>query len=109
MPAGKKTSLLKHRFPQSDVIAIELNAKRIPRLQDNLKRLHGECVSVLQSNVLSLPFADVSVDGIVLDAPCSASGILRRHPDAKFLHDKEAVDGLAVVQSQSHQVAENDV
>ena len=95
---GGKTCLLKHHFPQSDVIAIELNAKRIPRLKDNLKRLHGECVAVLQSNVLSLPFADASVDGVVLDAPCSASGILRRHPDAKFLHDKDAVDSLAMVQ-----------
>jgi len=95
---GGKTSLLKHRFPNSKVLAVELNAKRIPRLKENLKRLDADSVPVLQANTLSLPLADNSVDGIVLDAPCSASGILRRHPDAKFLHDKDAVDGLADIQ-----------
>jgi len=97
---GGKTSLLKHRFPQSDVIAIELNSKRIPRLKENLTRLHGDCVPVLQANALDLPLPDHSVDGIVLDAPCSASGIFRRHPDAKFLHDNDAVDGLQSVQKK---------
>jgi len=95
---GGKTSLLQHRFAQSHVLAVELNAKRIPRLKENLKRLHGDSVAVLQANALNLPLPDESVDGIVLDAPCSASGILRRHPDAKFLHDKEATDSLAIVQ-----------
>ncbi len=95
---GGKTSLLQHRFSNAKVLAVELNAKRIPRLKENLKRLHVERVSVLQADTLSLPLADASVDGIVLDAPCSASGILRRHPDAKFLHDKDAVDGLQAVQ-----------
>jgi len=95
---GGKTSLLKHRFPNSKLLAVELNAKRIPRLKDNLKRLHADSVSVLQANTLSLPLADSSVDGIVLDAPCSASGILRRHPDAKFLHDNDAVDALHIIQ-----------
>jgi len=95
---GGKTSLLKHRFSNSKVMAVELNAKRIPRLKENLKRLHANSVSVLQANTLSLPLADSSVDGIVLDAPCSASGILRRHPDAKFLHDNDAVDALYMIQ-----------
>jgi 16S rRNA (cytosine967-C5)-methyltransferase len=97
---GGKTSLLKHCFPNSKVLAVELNAKRIPRLKENLKRLHADSVSVLQANTLSLPLADSSVDGIVLDSPCSASGILRRHPDAKFLHDNDAVDGLQAVQKK---------
>jgi len=97
---GGKTSLLQHRFSQSHVLAVELNAKRIPRLKENLKRLHGDSVAVLQANALNLPLADESVDGIVLDAPCSASGILRRHPDAKFLHDKDAVDALMAVQKK---------
>jgi len=97
---GGKTSLLKHRFPNSKLLAVELNAKRIPRLKENLKRLHVDSVSVLQADTLSLPLADASVDGIVLDAPCSASGILRRHPDAKFLHGNDAVDGLQAVQKK---------
>jgi len=102
---GGKTSLLKHRFPHAEVCAVELNSKRIPRLKENLKRLHGDSVSVLQGNALNLPFEDASVDGIFLDAPCSASGILRRHPDAKFLHDSDAVCALAKVQKNMLQEA----
>jgi len=97
---GGKTSLLKHYFPQSDVIAVELNGKRIPRLKENLTRLHADSVPVLQANALDLPIPDHSVDGIVLDAPCSASGVLRRHPDAKFLHDNDAVVALAEIQKK---------
>lgn len=95
---GGKTALLAHRFPQAHVIAIELNGKRIPRLKQNISRLKCGNVSILQSDALHLPFLAESVDAIFLDAPCSASGILRRHPDAKFLHDQAAVDGLAEVQ-----------
>jgi len=95
---GGKTSLLKHRFPHASMMAVELNAKRIPRLKENLIRLHGGNVPILQADALNLPLYDESVDGIVLDAPCSASGVLRRHPDAKFLHDNDDVDALAVIQ-----------
>ncbi|MDQ6968236.1 MAG: transcription antitermination factor NusB [Mariprofundaceae bacterium] len=95
---GGKTSLLNHRFSNADVLAVEFNAKRMPRLKENLKRLNAGDVNILQANALNLPLSDACVDGIVLDAPCSASGILRRHPDAKFLHDKDTVDALAAVQ-----------
>ncbi|MDX8397008.1 MAG: transcription antitermination factor NusB [Mariprofundaceae bacterium] len=95
---GGKTALLAHRFPNMQVIAIELNAKRIPRLRENLKRLNCQNVTVLQANALALPFDTASIDAIVLDAPCSASGILRRHPDAKFLHDETALPLTASTQ-----------
>ncbi|MDQ6970520.1 MAG: transcription antitermination factor NusB [Mariprofundus sp.] len=95
---GGKTALLAHRFAHARIIAIELNAKRMPRLQENLSRLHCDHVEVLQADAIDLPFAANSVDAIVLDAPCSASGILRRHPDAKFLQDQNAVEKLSGLQ-----------
>jgi len=95
---GGKTALLSHRFPDAQIIAVELNALRIPRLQDNLSRLHCSNVSVIQADALHLPFADCVADAVLLDAPCSASGILRRHPDAKFLHDAEDVEKLSRIQ-----------
>jgi 16S rRNA (cytosine967-C5)-methyltransferase len=100
---GGKTALLAHRFPQATIIAIELNGKRIPRLQENLTRLGCRNVSVVQASALSLPFLEGCVDAIFLDAPCSASGILRRHPDAKFLQHQEALNGL--VETQKHALA----
>jgi len=84
---GGKTALLAHRFPAAHIVAVELNARRMLRLQENLARLQCGNVAVLQADALNLPIVDASADAVLLDAPCSASGILRRHPDAKFLHD----------------------
>jgi len=95
---GGKTALLAHHFPKASVVAVELSSKRIPRLKQNLLRLKCKNVSVIQADALSLSILERSADAIFLDAPCSASGILRRHPDAKFLHDEAAVNALAVVQ-----------
>jgi len=92
---GGKSSLLAHRFPTSHIIAIERNQKRIPRLQENLQRLNAKQAHILQADAIHLPMPDQSVDAIMLDAPCSASGILRRHPDAKFSHDEHAIQLLA--------------
>ncbi len=97
---GGKTALLAKRFPKANVTAIELNPKRIPRLQENLKRLDIENVEMMQADATHLPYKDNSVDAMMLDAPCTASGTLRRHPDAKFLHDKESPEQVAVLQKE---------
>ena len=97
---GGKTSLLSQRFPTAKIFAIERQGKRIPRLQENLSRLKKANTHIIQGDALKLPFPDASVDAIILDAPCSASGILRRHPDAKFLHSENDVMALAQQQKQ---------
>ncbi len=90
--------MLAHRFPEARIIAVELNAGRIPRLRENLSRLQCGNVTVIHADAMQLPFPNASADAIFLDAPCSASGILRRHPDAKFLHDTVDIDKLACIQ-----------
>ncbi|MDQ6956775.1 MAG: transcription antitermination factor NusB [Mariprofundaceae bacterium] len=95
---GGKTALLAHRFPKARIIAVEFNSKRIPRLKQNLLRLKCNNVRVMQADALYLSILESCADAIFLDAPCSASGILRRHPDAKFLHDEAAVNALVIVQ-----------
>lgn len=97
---GGKTALLAHCFPDATIIAVELNSRRLVRLRENMQRLHCNRVTILRADAGQLPFADHKVDAIVLDAPCSASGILRRHPDARFLHDQDSVARLADVQRQ---------
>jgi len=97
---GGKTALLAHRFPEARILAVELQVRRIPRLSENLKRLGCSNVQIIQADGLNLPLPDACVDALLLDAPCSASGILRRHPDAKFLHDEQGVDLLALLQRQ---------
>jgi len=96
---GGKTALLAKRFPKATITAIELNPKRIPRLQENITRLALTNVEVIQADATALPYPDNSVDAIMLDAPCSASGTLRRHPDAKFLHTQNDVNQAAILQT----------
>ncbi len=96
---GGKTAMLSYRFPDARIIAVEQNARRIPRLQENMSRLACGNVQLVQGDALHLPMPDASVDAILLDAPCSASGILRRHPDAKFLHDQTSVQSLSKAQA----------
>ncbi len=88
---GGKSALLARKYPKAEVIAVELSEKRIPRLQENLERVKAANVTVLQGDATALEIPDYSIDAILLDAPCTASGVIRRHPDAKFLHDKDTV------------------
>jgi len=97
---GGKSALLARKYPESEVIAVELSEKRIPRLQENLKRVKAENVTVVQGDATALEFADSSMDAILLDAPCTASGVIRRHPDAKFLHKKDDVDRHSALQKK---------
>ncbi|MDX8384681.1 MAG: transcription antitermination factor NusB, partial [Ghiorsea sp.] len=97
---GGKTALLAHRFPKANMLALELNPRRLPRLQSNIDRLPSTNIRIINADCASLPFANHSVDAIMLDAPCSASGTLRRHPDAKFLHQPQDVQDASVLQKR---------
>lgn len=97
---GGKTALLARRHPGSQVTAVELSEKRIPRLEENLERLKASNVTVVQGDATSLEFADDFFDAILLDAPCTASGVIRRHPDAKFIHDHDSVVRHAELQKR---------
>jgi len=98
-PGGKTCHLAEQA--DIDLTAVELEAKRIPRIHENLARLK------LQAHVVE---ADASqpgqwwdsepFDAILLDAPCSATGVIRRHPDIKLLRRREDIAALAELQQQ---------
>ena len=98
---GGKTAHLLELAPQAQVLALEIDAGRLPRIGDNLARLG------LQADVRCADAARVDdwwdgelFDGILLDAPCSASGVVRRHPDVRWLRRASDIDQL--VQIQQH-------
>jgi len=97
---GGKTALLARNHPEAQITAVELSEARIPRLQENLARLQVQNVAIQQGDATALPFEDGSIDAILLDAPCTASGVLRRHPDAKFIHDPASVARHAGLQKK---------
>ena len=96
-PGGKSCHLLEIE-PQLELWALDKYAKRLERLQDNLKRLHLHAnVSVACCEALDSWWDGHPFDSILLDAPCSGSGVIRRHPDIKLR--RQAPD-IAELQTQ---------
>lgn len=98
-PGGKTC----HLAEQADIAltAVELEAKRIPRIHDNLARLRLNA-TVLEADA-SQPdqwWDGEPFDAILLDAPCSATGVIRRHPDIKLLRRRDDIAALASLQQQ---------
>jgi 16S rRNA (cytosine967-C5)-methyltransferase len=92
-PGGKTAQLAK---AGARVTAIDRSARRLDRLVTNLRRL-GLPVAALTADALTWR-PDHPVDGVLLDAPCTATGAIRRHPDVPHLKQPEDVARLAVVQ-----------
>ena len=84
-PGGKTAHLLEKYQPQR-LIALDQDPQRLKRLTENLERLalNTDCVQIEAADA-SRWQPDQPVDCIVLDAPCSAIGVLRRHPDIRLL------------------------
>ncbi|MDN8776989.1 16S rRNA (cytosine(967)-C(5))-methyltransferase RsmB, partial [Staphylococcus aureus] len=77
--------------------ALDLSAPRLERLRDNLART-GLAARVLQGDALE--FAEGGWDAILLDAPCSATGTIRRHPDLPVARDGAEISGLIELQAR---------
>ena len=92
-PGGKTAQLAN---AGARVTAIDRSPRRLERLVANLGRL-GLPVSAMAADALTWR-PDHPVDAVLLDAPCSATGAIRRHPDVLHLKQKEDVARLAVVQ-----------
>jgi 16S rRNA (cytosine967-C5)-methyltransferase len=80
------------------VIAVDRDAGRLARLSDNLDRLALTAARVEADAVDWRPPAPV--DAVLLDAPCSATGTLRRHPDVARLRGPEQIPPLARLQDR---------
>ncbi len=83
---GGKTGHLLELCPQAQVLALDVDAARCERIHQNLQRL-GLHAQVLAADAGQPAFwwDGVLFDAVLLDAPCTASGIVRRHPDVRWL------------------------
>ena len=95
-PGGKASHLLE--LADIELVALDRDEARLPRVRDNLRRLgHAERnVQVLAGDAgePSQWWDGRPFDRILVDAPCTASGIVRRHPDAKWLRRKSDLAAL---------------
>lgn len=99
-PGGKTAHLLEAE-PSIQCVAIDISAERIKRTSDNLKRLRLEAeLKVADAAEPNQWWDGQWFDRILLDAPCSATGVIRRHPDIKILREADNVAKLVATQQQ---------
>ena len=98
-PGGKTAQLLELCPDPGELMALDIDGERLARLEENLERL-GLSATVRCGDALRPAdwFDGVAFDRILLDAPCSTTGVIRRHPDIKHLRRDEDIAPFAQVQ-----------
>jgi 16S rRNA (cytosine967-C5)-methyltransferase len=99
---GGKTALMAEREPDlASLVAIDIDPQRLARVRDNLMR--GELRAQVMLGDAGAPAAwwdGVPFDRILLDAPCSALGVIRRHPDIRLRKSPSEIDKLPLLQAR---------
>ena len=100
-PGGKLAHILENNPQQTQVVAIEPDELRLEKLQQTLDRLQ------LKAGIIHVDARDVEswwdgihFDRILLDVPCSATGVIRRHPDIKLLRTPEDIETVVILQKE---------
>ena len=104
-PGGKTTHILE-LAPQANVIALDVESHRLKRVEENLARLNQQAIVVCGDAskpnewLAEIGKSAVKFDRILLDAPCSATGVIRRHPDIKWLRKETDIAQLVELQKK---------
>jgi 16S rRNA (cytosine967-C5)-methyltransferase len=100
-PGGKTGHLLEHTPDLAELVAIDVDAARVARIQENLERLGRKALVQVADVRDPATFWDGRpFDRILVDAPCSSTGVIRRHPDIKLLRRASDIPSLVAVQEQ---------
>ncbi|MGF1701846.1 16S rRNA (cytosine(967)-C(5))-methyltransferase RsmB [Photobacterium makurazakiensis] len=98
---GGKTAHIMERQPTTQVVAIDCDDNRLKRVHENLQRLKLDAkVLCADARYPEEWWQGEKFDRILLDAPCSATGVIRRHPDIKWLRRADDIEALAQLQSE---------
>jgi 16S rRNA (cytosine967-C5)-methyltransferase len=96
-PGGKATAMA---ATGATVVAADLQPQRVGLIAENAQRLGATAVLPLAADGTSVPFTPGSFQHVLVDAPCSGLGTLRRRPDARWRMLPAAIDELAVLQQR---------
>ncbi|MFQ3458449.1 RsmB/NOP family class I SAM-dependent RNA methyltransferase [Bradyrhizobium sp. UFLA01-814] len=102
-PGGKTAQLA---LAGAHVTAVDRSPARVARLRDNLTRLELQAETVV-ADAAEWPAEAASFDGILVDAPCTSTGTIRRHPDVAWLRQEGDIAALSALQKRLLQKAAN--
>ena len=98
-PGGKAAHILEHQAQLKELVAVDIDASRMQRVSDNFQRLKLSAKLIVGNAATPQDWWDGQFfDRILLDAPCSALGVIRRHPDIKLLRRVDDIKPLQVLQ-----------
>ncbi len=100
-PGGKTCHILESQAQLREVVAIDLEPQRLERVKANLQRLQLQATVVAgDARAVEQWWDGEGFQRILLDAPCSATGVIRRHPDIKIARQAEDIAPLAQLQGE---------
>ena len=98
-PGGKACHILELQPALGELVAADVDGLRLEKVRENLDRLKLKATLLTVDAAAPAGFiAPASFDRILVDAPCSASGVIRRHPDVKVLRRPEDIESMAAQQ-----------
>ena len=95
-PGGKATHLAELMQDQGMVVALELDASRMAKIRENSRRLGATIIAPLQGDASY--YHEGIFDRVLIDAPCSGLGVLRRHPDGRWNKTEQTVGDHTALQ-----------
>lgn len=100
-PGGKTCHILESEAALAECVALDIDAQRLQRVRENLTRLQLTARVLTGDALQTSSWWDGSpFDRILLDAPCSATGVIRRHPDIKLLRSPEDIQTISALQAE---------
>jgi len=98
-PGGKTLHIAQRAPAPGELVAVDHDRLRLQRVRDNLERAGRQALLISADLTAPVPsLAAASFDRVLLDAPCSGSGVIRRHPDIKLLRRPGDIDAFAGIQ-----------
>ncbi len=98
---GGKTTHLAELCPKADIIALDSDGLRIKKVYENMNRLKINNVTVIKGDAAKKTWWNKKLfDKILIDAPCSGTGVIRRHPDIKLLRKLRDVTQVTKIQTK---------
>lgn len=100
-PGGKTCHILEKEPHLANCIALDVDEKRLERVRENLNRLeHTATLCVGDGTTPETWWDGQRFNKILLDAPCSATGVIRRHPDIKLMREEDDITRITELQAK---------
>jgi 16S rRNA (cytosine967-C5)-methyltransferase len=95
---GGKTLILSELYPDAEIIASDRSAKRLERVKENVLKYNRKNIQTVHCDVLNNSFEKEEFDLVLLDVPCSNTGVIRRRPDVMWNFTNKKLSEILLLQ-----------